>query len=201
MAKISWLDVTPISGSGNASVTVKSDQVHTGREQRQMQLTFSASNVSDEKVTVKQNGKPEFVTMESTKSVAKDATQFTITGTSNSKKLTFSLGSGGTLSLTLPANYTAASVSTVNGADIQDDPGASEEYAFSITFDCSVNSTINDLTKQVIVTANNSATTNCTVTQTAGDATLSVNPSTITLDWNDSGKAISVTSNTSWAVS
>ena len=52
----------------------------------------------------------------------------TITGTTNAYKLTYSLSStsgvDGSLAIVLPANYTANSNSTANGAAVSGDPGA-----------------------------------------------------------------------------
>ena len=206
MAYASWLIPSKTSGSGNDTVSVSAGSNNTGRNARTTTMTFSAANCDNVVRTVNQSGKPEFVTIESTKSVAKaGVTTLTITGTSNSSKLTFSLGTGD-LTLTLPTTYTANSVETNNGSAITGDPGAAQEYAFSISFsNISTNETIAAKTKQLIVTDNAGNSTTCTITQTAGDATLSVSPASVTLDWDaytQSGSAsFTVTSNTNWTVS
>lgn len=205
MAKANWVSVNPDHGSGNGSVSVTAGSNHTGRNARTSSLTFSAANCEDVSIPVSQAGKPEFVTIESTKSVAKGGVQtLTITGTSNSSKLTFSLGSG-SLNLTLPASYSANSVNTNNGAAISGDPGAAQEYSFSIQFsDIPENVTIDEMSKQLIVTDNAGNTATCTITQAAGDPTLSVSPATLQLDWNaateETSATASVTSNTNWTV-
>jgi hypothetical protein len=169
-------------------------------------MTFKAANVADVVRQVTQAGKPEFVTIESAKSVVKGGvTTLTITGTSNSSKLTFSLASGGTLPVTLPSSYTANSVSTNNGAAISGDPGASAEFPFSIAFtNIGANPTINERSVQLIVTDNAGNTATCLITQAAGDPVLEVSPASVQLDWNaatQSGSAsFSVTSNTNWTV-
>lgn len=207
MAYASWLTPSPTSGSGNGSVTV-SASAYTGRVARTTTMTFRAADCSDVPVTVNQTGKEEFVTIQQAASVAKTGVQaLTITGTSNSRKLTFSLGSSPTLVLTLPSTYTAAGITTNNGAVIgegtaQEDPGASQQYNFSIAFsNIPENTTIDALTAQLIVTANGGQSATCTITQAAGDAYLTVTPSTITLaaDGTETGTA-TVTSNTSWTV-
>lgn len=202
MAYASWLTPSPTSGSGNGSVTV-SASAYTGRVARTTTMTFQAADCSDVPVTVSQTGKTEFVTIQSTASVAKaGVTTLTITGSSNSSKLTFSLGSSPTLSLTLPASYTAGGATTTNGTAITGDPGASQQYNFSIAFsNIPENTTIDALTAQLIVTANGGQSATCTITQAAGDAYLNVTPSTITLaaDGTETGTA-TVTSNTSWTV-
>ena len=206
MAHASWLTKSKSSGSGNDTVSVGAGSNNTGRNARSTTLTFKATGVSDVERTVMQSGKPEFVTIDSTKSVSKNGVQtLTISGTSNSTKLTFSLASGGTLVLTLPSSYTANSVSTNNGAAITGDPGASAEYAFSISFsDIGENTSIGAKTAQLIVTDNAGNEATCTITQAAGDATLSVSPASVTLDWNANTEGTSasftVTSNTNWSV-
>ena len=153
--------------------------------------------------TVNQASKPEFVTIQPAALVVKGGVQtLTLTGTSNSSKLTFSLGSGGTLSLILPSSYTANGVTVNNGEAITGDPGASQEYAFSIAFsDIPANTTVSALTAQVIVTDNAGNTSTCTVTQAAGDATLSVSPASVDLAWDGNGSAtFTVTSNTNWNI-
>jgi len=206
MAYASWLVPSKLSGSGNDTVNVTAGADNTGRSPRSTYMTFKASGVSDVVRQVTQAGKPEYVTIQSTASVAKGGVAtLTISGTSNSSKLTFSLASGGTLALTLPSTYIANSAQTDNGVAISGDPGASQEYNFSIAFtSIGENTTVNDLTAQLIVTDNAGNDSACTIMQAAGDATLSVSPSSVQLDWNsyteDTSASFSVTSNTNWTV-
>ena len=207
MAYAQWLVPSKQSGSGNDTVNVTAGSNNTGRNSRSTNITFSASGVSDVVRQVTQAGKPEFVTIEATKSVSKSGVAtLTISGTSNSSKLTFSLANGGTLVLTLPSSYIANSVQTDNGVAITGDPGASAEYSYSIAFtNIAENVTIDALTAQLIVTDNAGNEATCTITQAAGDATLSVSPESVQLDWNANSESTSssftVTSNTNWSVS
>ena len=206
MAYASWLIPSKTQGSGNDTVNVTAGADNTGRNARSTNMTFKAANCEDVVRAVTQAGKPEFVTIESAKSVDKAGVQtLTITGTSNSSKLTFSLASGGTLALTLPSSYTANSVSTNNGAAISGDPGATQEFAFSIAFtSIGANPTITARSAQLIVTDNAGNTATCTITQAAGDATLSISPASVQLDWNaateSTSASFSVTSNTNWTI-
>lgn len=207
MAYAQWLVPSKQSGSGNDTVNVTAGSNNTGRNSRSTNITFSASGVSDVVRQVIQAGKPEFVTIDSTKSVSKSGVAtLTISGTSNSSKLTFSLASGGTLALTLPSSYIANSVQTDNGVAITGDPGASAEYSYSIAFtNIAENVTVDALTAQLIVTDNAGNEATCTITQAAGDATLSVSPESVQLDWNayseSTSSSFNVTSNTNWSVS
>lgn len=202
MAYASWLSPSKTTGSGNDTVNVSATSSNTGRNLRSTTVTFKAANCSDVVRTVNQAGKTEFVSIQSTASVSKSGGTLTLTGTSNSSKLTFTLGSGGSLPLTIPSAYTAAGSSTDNGESITGDPGASAEFAFSITFsNIGENTTIDELTKQVVVTDNAGNSSTCTVTQAAGDATLSVSPASVDLPWDASTSAsFTVTSNTNWTV-
>jgi hypothetical protein len=206
MAYASWLIPSKTQGSGNDTVNVTAGTDNTGRNARSTNMTFKAANCEDVVRAVTQAGKPEFVTIESAKSVDKAGVQtLTITGTSNSSKLTFSLASGGTLELTLPSSYTANSVATDNGAAISGDPGATQEFAFSIAFtSIGANPTITARSAQLIVTDNAGNTATCTISQAAGDATLSVSPASVQLDWNaateSTSASFSVESNTNWTI-
>ena len=206
MSDAAWLNPSKTSGSGNDTVNVTALTDNTGRNARSTNMTFKAANCDDVVRQVIQAGKPEFVNIASAAAVSKDGQQvLTIEGTTNSKQLTFSLASGGTLSLTLPSTYTANSVQTNNGAEIAGDPGASAEFPFSIQFtDIAANPNVTAKSVQLIVTDYAGHTATCTITQAAGDATLEVSPATVNLDWNaateGTSASFSVTSNTNWNI-
>ena len=206
MAYAAWLQPSKTSGSGNDTVNVTALSDNTGRNARTTNVTFKAVDCSDVVRAVSQAGKPEFVNIQSTAAVSKDGVaSLTLSGTTNSSKLTFSLGQGATLEVDLPATYLANSVQTNNGAAIDGDPGATAEFAFSITFtDIPANPTIDTRSFQVIATDNAGNTSTCTVTQAEGDAVLSVAPESVSLAWDaftQSGSAsFNVTSNTNWTV-
>lgn len=206
MAYAQWLIPSKTQGSGNDTVNVTAGTDNTGRSPRQTAMTFKAANCEDVVRQVIQAGKPEFVIIQSAKSVDKaGVATLTITGTTNSSKLTFALASGGSLPLTLPSSYNANSVSTANGAAISGDPGATQEFPFSIAFtSIGANPTIAARSVQLIVTDNAGNTATCTITQAAGDATLSVSPASVQLDWNaataETSASFTVTSNTNWTI-
>lgn len=209
MSYASWLNPSPVSGSGDGYVAAAANSDNTGRNARSTNLTFKAANCPDVSRTVYQSGKPEsLITFQSAATVVKEGVAtLTLSGVSNSKKLTFSLGNSPqpTLELDLPTTYNANGVTTNNGAEITGDPGASAEYNFSIVFsNIPANPTTGSLTCQVIVTTFGGTSKTCTVTQAAGDATLSVSPDSVTLDWNaateGSSASFTVTSNTNWTV-
>lgn len=201
MAYASWVTPNKVSGSGNDTVSW-TGAVHTGRTARQTTATFAASGVESKTLTIIQAGKAEFVTLDAAASVAKGGGTVTISGTSNSSKLTFTLTGTNGIGLTLPASYLANSVSTDNGVAITGDPGAAQQYAFSITFSgIEENTTISSLVSQLTVTTNNSQTATCEITQAAGDAYLTIDPTTINLLADGTAVNVTVTSNTSWTIS
>lgn len=202
MAYASWVEPNKTSGSGNDTVSW-TGSIHTGRNSRTTTATFSASGVESKILTIVQAGKTEFVDIADTATVAKAGGSVTISGTSNSSKLTFALTGTNGIGLTLPASYLANSVSTSNGAAITGDPGASQEYSFSITFtNISANTTISSLISQLTVTTNNGTSDTCSIQQAAGDATLSISPTTINLTAAGvADNSVTVTSNTSWTIS
>lgn len=201
MAKASWAKVNPSQGSGNKTVNVSSDGAHTGREVRSTALTITAANVTPVNVTVNQAGKPAYVQNNSdTATAAKGGQNVTISGTANSKKLTFTLGTGD-LSISLPSTYTAASLSTNNGVEISGDPGATQEYNWSIVITVAANAGVTSLSRQIIVTDEGGNTDTCVLTQAAGSATLTVSKNTIELDYQGTTQSFDITSNTSWTIS
>ena len=205
MAYASWANPNKTSGNGNDTVSW-SATAHTGREARQTTATFAASGVESKTLTIIQSGKTEFVSFtEATAAVDKAGGTLTITGTSNSPKLTFALTGTNGIGLVLPSSYTANSVTTNNGTAISGDPGASQQYTFSITFtNIAENTTISSLTSQLTVTPNSgsSAAVTCTITQAAGDAYLTISPNTITIPAAGTpAQSVSVSSNTNWTIS
>lgn len=201
--KIGFATFNPSAGNGDQSVTVTGEK-HTGRLQRTVtaKIAVDAGGV-EKQVIVNQAAAVEAVTIDSTSSIPKEGGSITINGKSNSTKLTFEYTQGGDnpLVIEVPAQYTAAGKLTNNGEAIADDPGATAEYAFSVTIDgIPANGTVTDLTGTLKVTAAGGQMANCVVTQTAGDTTLEVNPETINLDADGTQQTLNVTSNTSWSI-
>lgn len=83
-----------------------------------------------------------------------------------------------------------------SGAPIEGDPGASNVYAFEITFTAAANPTVSTRTGHITVNGQK-----YTVTQAAGDATLSVSPTSLTFAAAGETKQITITTNTAWTIS
>ena len=178
MAYASWVTPNKVSGNGNDTVSW-TGQPHTGRTARSTTATFAASGVESKTLTINQAGKTEFVSMDDTAAVSKSGGTVTITGTSNSSKLTF----------------------TLTGTNGIGDPGAAQQYSVSITFTgIGENTSIEALTSQLTVTDNAGNTDTCTITQAAGDAYLTISPTTINLTAAGTAVSVNVSSNTSWTI-
>lgn len=211
MAKAAWLTVNPASGNGNATVQ-NTGTVHTGREQRETTVTGVAVGVSPNKTyKVIQKGKPEFVsfTNGAETTVGKAGGTLTITGKTNSSKLNFELVNletravvAGGLKLTLPSKYTAGGVETTNNVAITGDPGAQQEFEFSITFTgIAANATIDELTAAMKVTTAGGQSAQIQIKQSAGDPVFSFGQKTITLEASGVAVSQTIVSNTSWELS
>lgn len=211
MAKAAWLTVNPASGNGNATVQ-NTGTVHTGREQRETIVTGVAVGVSPNKTyKVIQKGKPEFVsfTNGAETTVGKAGGTLTITGKTNSSKLNFELVDlktravvAGGLELTLPSKYTAGGVETTNNVAITGDPGAQQEFEFSITFTgIAANTTIDELTAAMKVTTAGGQSAQIQIKQSAGDPVFSFGQETITLEASGAAVSQTIVSNTSWELS
>lgn len=211
MAKAAWLTVAPASGNGNATVQ-NTGTAHTGREQRETTVTGVAVGVSPNKTyKVIQKGKPEFVsfTNGAETTVGKAGGTLTITGKTNSSKLNFELVDletravvEGGLKLTLPSKYTAGGVETTNNVAITGDPGAQQEFEFSITFTgIAANTTIDELTAAMKVTTAGGQSAQIQIKQSAGDPVFSFGQETITLEASGAAVSQTIVSNTSWELS
>lgn len=199
--KFGFVTVDPVSGSGDQAVSISGDK-YTGRLERTANLIVVTNGGVQKALVVDQAAAAESVTSDSpTATVAKTGGNVTITGKSNSTKLTFAAtpAKENGLTLQLPENYTAAGKRTANGAIIADDPGATGEFVWSITIsNVPANVSIEELVATLSVTAAGGQKAQVTITQAAGDSTLEIDKETINLDVNGSAQIVNVTSNDEW---
>lgn len=199
--KFGFVTVDPVSGSGDRAVSISGDK-YTGRLERTANLIVVTNGGVQKALAVNQAAAAESVTSDSpTATVAKTGGNVTITGKSNSTKLTFAAtpAKENGLTLQLPENYTAAGKQTANGAIIADDPGATGEFVWSITIsDVPANVSVEELVAMLSVTAAGGQKAQVTITQAAGDSTLEIDKETINLDVNGSAQTVNVTSNDEW---
>jgi hypothetical protein len=199
--KFGFVTVDPVSGSGDQAVSISGDK-YTGRLERTANLIVVTNGGVQKALVVNQAAAAESVTSDSpTATVAKTGGNVTITGKSNSTKLTFAAtpAKENGLTLQLPENYTAAGKQTANGAIIADDPGATGKFVWSITIsNVPANVSIEELVATLSVTAAGGQKAQVTITQAAGDSTLKIDKEIINLDVNGSAQTVNVTSNDEW---
>jgi hypothetical protein len=211
MAKAAWLTVNPTSGNGNATVQ-NTGTAHTGREQRETTVTGVAVGVSPNKTyKVIQKGKTEFASFNdgAETTVSKSGGTLTISGKTNSSKLNFELVDlktravvEGGLELTLPSKYTAGGQETTNNVAITGDPGATQEFEFSITFTgIAPNTSVDELTAALKVTTAGGQSAQIQIKQSAGDPEFAFGQDTITLEASGAAVSQTIVSNTSWELS
>ena len=200
MAKDSWLTVNPMAGEGNATLT-NSGTIHKGRLERQTVVTAVVKGIEAAKsYQVKQEPTAEYITLDKTSfDVGEGASTITVFGKSNSPKITFSLGTGNDIPIVLPANYTANGLLTVNGTLIPDDPGAVDEFVFSMQIPIPKN-TVGKRTGKVSVTGSTSsvtgtvtitqATSTWTVTYSKGDYINTINKTSENINWGGTATAV-----------
>lgn len=200
MAKDSWLTVNPMAGEGNATLT-NSGTIHKGRLERQKVVTAVVKGIEAAKsYQVKQEPTAEYITLDKTSfDVGEGASTITVSGKSNSPKITFSLGTGNDIPIVLPANYTANGLLTVNGTSIPDDPGAVDEFVFSMQIPIPKN-TVGKRTGKVSVTGSTSsvtgtvtitqATSTWTVTYSKGDYINTINKTSEKINWGGTATAV-----------
>lgn len=199
--KFGFVTVDPVQGSGDQAVSISGDK-YKGRLERTANLIVVTNGGVQKALVVNQAAANEFVTSNKpTATVAKNGGYITITGKSNSTKLTFAAtpAKENGLTLKLPENYTAAGKRTANGNVITDDPGATGEFDWSITIsNVPANASIEELVATLSVMATGGQRAQVTITQAAGDSALKIDKGTINLDVNGSAQTVNVTSNDEW---
>lgn len=200
--------VDPSTGSGNTELKVKAQTPNKGNRVKQTaEFTVTAPGVDTPKKFIA-NHLPaaEFVKFDNGSSQAVDKTGgvVTITGKSNSSKLIFSKGSGSIITEDISSvKYQANGSGTINGVEIDGDPGAQAFFAFTLTLNAVENETVDEKTQQIIVqgAGGSGVTATITLNQTAGDPTLEVNPTSIDVPQDGSEVSVQVTTNTTFTVS
>lgn len=200
------INVSPGSGSGNTTLKVKANPVNPGNRVKQSQVfTVTAPGVdSPSKFTANLLPKAEFVQFdEDSMAVSKDGGTVTITGKSNSAMLTFSKGAGSIISADIAAvEYEANGDPATSGVAIDGDPGAKAQYVFTLQLTAEANTTVEEKTQTITVTAQGGSSITATITlnQTAGDPTLQVSPSSVDVPQDGTEVNVTVTTNTTFTV-
>lgn len=197
--------VSPSTGSGNTTLQVKAVVANRGNRLAQT-ATFEVegSNVAEKKQFVA-NHLPaeEFIEFDNASpAVDKGGGSVTLTGKSNTTRITFSKGAGDDIiGADISAiKFTANGASATNGIAITGDPGAKAKYIFSVTLTAAANETIEARTQQIIATADGGQKVTATLNQTAGDPFIEVTPDKINVPQDGSAVQVTVDTNTTFTV-
>lgn len=196
--------VSPSKGSGDTTLQVKAEIPNRGNRVNQLAaFEVEGTGVAEKKQFVA-NHLPaaEFIEFDNQKpAVDKGGGTVTLTGKSNSKKITFSKGTGDIIDANLAAiQFTANGVAATNGTAISGDPGAKAKYNFSLTLTAAANETIEARTQQIIATADGGQKATATLNQTAGDPFIEVAPTNIDVPQDGSTVQVTVDTNTTFTV-
>lgn len=192
-AKPSWITLGAVSGTGNSQVDVTAP-VYKGRNGRSGLITVAVGNLTED-VTLQQKGSTIWDVTTKSLAFIKTGEAKKFTGNSNLASITFTVDSNASSWLT--AGKLVVNEKEYNsGTEIIGDPGANDVYAFKITFTAAANPTVNTRTGNITVNGQK-----YTVTQGAGDATLTVSPTALTFAATGETKHITITTNTAWTIS
>lgn len=196
--------VSPSTGSGDTTLQVKAETANRGNRVVQL-ATFEVegTGVAMKKQFVASHvPAAEFIEFDNKNpAVDKGGGTVTLTGRSNSQKITFSKGAGDIIDADLAAiKFTANGTAATSGTAISGDPGAKAKYSFSLALTAAANETIKARTQQIIATANGGQKATATLNQTAGDPFIEVAPTNIDVPQNGSAVQVSVDTNTTFTV-
>ena len=211
MAKASWCNVSPMSGSENGALTI-SAAAHAGLEARSTTVTVTAKNGTkpSASIAVSQAGVGVQLTMDTSKpDLPGEGGSVTINGNSNSPTLKISVPLIN-LPVTASAKFNAPGITdkvAVNGGNIGNnvaipgDPGASGRFNFVATLTFPASMFPVDAVVTFRLTDDTDSAKQCTFTWKAGASSLSVNKSSLSLVNGGTGQTVNVTSNDDWNVS
>ena len=196
--------VSPSSGSGDTTLQVRAEAADRGNRVAQS-ATFEVegTGVAEKKQFVA-NLLPadEFIKFDNTSpAVDKGGGTVTLTGNSNTSKITFSKGIGDIITADIAAiQFQANGSSATSGTAISGDPGAKGKYKFILTLTAAANETIQRRTQQIIAMASGGQKVTTTLNQTAGDPFIEVTPNSIDVPQNGLSVQVTVDTNTTFTV-
>lgn len=196
--------VNPSTGSGDTTLQVKAETANRGNRVAQTAIfeVEGAGVVEKKQFVAKHLPADEFIEFDNKNpAVDKGGGTVTLTGKSNSPKITFSKGTGSIIKADLAAiKFTANGAEATSGTAISGDPGAKAKYNFSLTLTAAANETIKAVTQQIIATANGGQKATTTLNQTAGDPFIGVTPTSIDVPQDGSAVQVTVDTNTTFTV-
>lgn len=192
-AKPNWITLSSFEGTGNSQVNVIAPS-YKGRKGRSCSITVAVEELSEE-VAIQQEGSTIWDVTTQSLAFVKTGEPKKFTGNTNLAAITFTVDSDASAWLTV-GKLVVNEAQYNSGVNINGDPGADDIYAFEITFTAAANETVSARTGHIIVNGQK-----YTVTQAAGDAILSVSPTSLTFAAAGGTKQITIASNTAWTIS
>lgn len=196
--------VSPSTGSGDTTLQVKAETVNRGNRVVQL-ATFEVEGAGvamKKRFIASHLPADEFVSFDNqSPAVDKGGGTITLTGKSNSQKITFSKGNGAIIGANIEAiKFTVNGAAATSGIVISGDPGAKAKYSFSLTLTAAANETIEARTQQIIAMASGGQKATTTLKQTAGDPFIEVAPTKIDVPQDGSAVQVTVDTNTTFTV-
>ena len=196
--------VNPSTGSGDTTLQVKAETVNRGNRVIQL-ATFEVegTGVAEKKQFVAAHlPAEEFIEFDTKNpAVDKGGGTITLTGKSNSQKITFSKGTGEIINANISViKFTANGAEATSGTNILGDPGAKAKYSFGLVLTAAANETIKARTQQIIATSTGGKKATSTLNQTAGDPFIGVTPTRVDVPQNGSAVQVTVDTNTTFTV-
>ena len=196
--------VSPSTGSGDTTLQVKAEIANRGnRVVQTASFEVEGAGVATKKQFIASHlPADEFIEFDSkSPAVDKGGGTITLTGKSNSQKITFSKGTGAIIGADISAiKFTANGAEATSGTNISGDPGAKAKYSFRLTLTAAANETIQARTQQIIAKADGGQKATATLNQTAGDPFINVAPTKIDVPQNGSAVQVIVDTNTTFTV-
>jgi len=196
--------VSPSTGSGDTTLQVKAETPNRGNRVVQLaSFEVEGAGVAMKKQFVASHlPADEFIDFDNNSpAVDKGGGTITLTGKSNSQKITFEKGTGSIIKADIAAiKFTVNGAEATSGTNISGDPGAKAKYSFRLTLTAAANETIESRTQQIIAKANGGQKATVTLNQTAGDPFIEVAPTKIDVPQNGSAVQVTVDTNTTFTV-
>jgi hypothetical protein len=217
MAKASWNVLNKTSGTGNGSFT-SGGSIHTGRLNRASTTTVAATGVTSKLLISIQLAAGNTLSVATPATVARDGNSaYELGFESNAIAFDFNLsGTGFSLSyFDIDTGSVVNRVTDFTGNHVAPsapagDPGATAKYTGKLTLAVTANPTVATRSATLTITPYYSGSgenltagtpVTKTITQAAGDPTLSISPQTVTIPADGTPQTVNVASNTSWTLS
>lgn len=196
--------VSPSSGSGDTTLQVKAEVANRGnRVVQSATFKVEGTGVAGKKQFIANHiPAAEFIQFDNTSpAVDKEGGTVTLTGKSNTSKITFSKGTGDIITANIAAiQFQVNGAKATSGTAISGDPGAKAKYSFSLTLTAQANETIEARAQQIIAAASGGQKATATLNQTAGDPFIEVIPTEVDVPQSGSAVQVTVDTNTTFTV-